>query len=445
MDIRRAYEEAKSLPDEVLQRELDSPTGMIPGYIVLGELQERKSIRQTTPPQGYSEGGMIARINPFIAYIEAMQNPEQGNMGEAELMERGFKGMTPMMPPQAPAAPQAPMSNSMLVPMAPGKPEKPYHYATGGSVGLRQLTPYQRALLNTISGPESGGRYNVMYGGRRFGDYSRHPNVANRIQSGPNKGKTSTAAGKYQFLKGTWDTYQRRLGLPDFSPASQDQAAWALARDRYKAITGGDLDAALQSGDPNKIAGVGKALRGTWTSLPGGIEQGTTTSKFVNAYNRNLGRPQKMAPVQRAVTPSKPGPSGMNTYATSVATGTGNAGSKPVTAGTTAATVPQFAAARQAAAQAAASNANLFRSPLAAAAPTGINMPVAKPAGNPFGGLMSLMMMAQMQQEPQQVVVKDDSEFGVNKQQVLPSNPVAELNAVRQTQPVNNRRRRAFI
>jgi muramidase (phage lysozyme) len=160
------------------------------------------------------------------------------------------------------------------------------------------MAPYQKALLDTIAGTESPG-YNVMYGGGRFSDYSHHPNQAIPIRSGPNAGRTSTAAGRYQFLGSTWNTMAQKLGLTDFSPASQDKAAWALASETYKRQTGGDLASALQSGDPRVIAGVGHALSGTWTSLPGGIEQGQGANRFVQAFNRYLGgagqRPTQVA------------------------------------------------------------------------------------------------------------------------------------------------------
>lgn len=150
------------------------------------------------------------------------------------------------------------------------------------------LPPQAIALLNTIAGPESSGSYNVIYNGKKFDDYSDHPRIDVPIKSGPNAGKTSSAAGKYQFLKGTWDEYKNKLGLTDFSPSSQDQAAWALAQDAYKAKTGSDLTEALSSGDPKTIAGVSKALSPIWTSLPGGIEQGTNENKFVKSYTEAL-------------------------------------------------------------------------------------------------------------------------------------------------------------
>lgn len=151
------------------------------------------------------------------------------------------------------------------------------------------LTPQARGLLDTIAGTESPG-YNVMYGGKRFDDYSHHPGVGNVITSGPNAGQTSSAAGRYQFLKSTWDEASAATGARDFSPASQDKAGWWLAQRDYNKKTGRDLSADLSSKDPAVRAGIGAALHGTWTSLPGGIEAGTNDSKFNAALARNTAR-----------------------------------------------------------------------------------------------------------------------------------------------------------
>lgn len=79
--------------------------------------------------------------------------------------------------------------------------------------------PNIRAFLNAIAWAE-GANYNTLYGGGTFSNYSQHPN--RRITAG---GYTSTAAGRYQFLYGTWIGIQRALSLPDFSPHSQDLGA----------------------------------------------------------------------------------------------------------------------------------------------------------------------------------------------------------------------------
>lgn len=145
------------------------------------------------------------------------------------------------------------------------------------------LTPEQHALLETIAGPESAGNYDIMYGGKRFDDFSDHPRVAVPITRGPNAGKTSSAAGKYQFIGSTWDAYSNGS---DFSPANQDQAAWRLASTEYRNDTGRDLQSDLAAGDLSRVPG---SLRNQWTSMPGGIEQGITGDNFQSAYQRNMG------------------------------------------------------------------------------------------------------------------------------------------------------------
>lgn len=159
------------------------------------------------------------------------------------------------------------------------KPQRP--------MGMRgALPPEAYALLDTISGTESAGDYNVMYGGKRFKSYQDHPRQLFTIERGPNKGKKSSAAGRYQFIRDTWDDQARKLGLKDFSPENQDRAAWNLAQEKY----GRGLMAALRSGDPRKISAVGTALRNQWTSLPGGIEAGTNADRFAAAYANNYAR-----------------------------------------------------------------------------------------------------------------------------------------------------------
>lgn len=175
----------------------------------------------------------------------------------------------------------------------------------GGAVPARNaaetaLTPESRGLLDTIAGTEAPG-YNALYGGGSFADYSAHPNRGIPIRSGPNQGKLSTAAGRYQFTFTTWERARAALNLPDFSPQSQDRAAWWLAQDDYRRNSGGrDLAADLRSGDPAVRSGIGRFLSPTWTSLPGGIESTTTEGRFLRELQENTAREQ-------ALTNQRPG------------------------------------------------------------------------------------------------------------------------------------------
>ena len=110
-----------------------------------------------------------------------------------------------------------------------------------------------RRFLDFLAKAE-GADYNVITGGKRFDDFSRHPGVVGMVtKQGP-----STAAGRYQITQSTYNDVAPRLGITDFSPASQDRIAIELIR------RGGALQD-IESGDFNAAI---KKLGGTWASLP---------------------------------------------------------------------------------------------------------------------------------------------------------------------------------
>lgn len=123
-----------------------------------------------------------------------------------------------------------------------------------------------RAFLDMIAfaeGTSGPNGYRTLFGGGLFDSFADHPNqlITRKLGGRP---ITSTAAGRYQFLRRTWVTLQDRLNLPDFGPASQDAAAVELIRERgaLNDVYAGRLGVA-----------VGK-VRKIWASLPGaGYEQ----------------------------------------------------------------------------------------------------------------------------------------------------------------------------
>lgn len=125
--------------------------------------------------------------------------------------------------------------------------------------------PYVAAFLDMLAyseGTDNGRQrtlhdgYDVLVGGGLFTDFSQHPRIVVEL---PKLGIKSTAAGRYQFRAGTWGEVASALGLPDFSPESQDRGCVQLLK-RRKAlplVKAGSFRPAVE------------ACRKEWASLPG--------------------------------------------------------------------------------------------------------------------------------------------------------------------------------
>lgn len=156
--------------------------------------------------------------------------------------------------------------------------------------------PYIRALMRTISSTEASDRspYTIIYGGQHFTDFSQHPNRCVPITRGPNIGKCSTAAGRYQMLNFTWKEKAKRYhpeppGMMfwkpySFAPEYQDAVVHAWLSDP-KAWRGQDISQMLKDG---KFRDVQRLLSGTWTSLGYGIESNSLTARLPKVYKRVL-------------------------------------------------------------------------------------------------------------------------------------------------------------
>jgi len=123
------------------------------------------------------------------------------------------------------------------------------------------MTPNEKAFLDTIAFSEGtygkgDDGYNVLVGGSFFDGYDDHPRISVYL---PSLNIHSTAAGRYQILERNFDAYKSLLGLPDFSPESQDGIAWQLIKESGAVddVEAGNFDSAAA-----KCAHI-------WASLPG--------------------------------------------------------------------------------------------------------------------------------------------------------------------------------
>ncbi|WP_191240013.1 glycoside hydrolase family 24 protein [Pandoraea pnomenusa] len=109
-------------------------------------------------------------------------------------------------------------------------------------------------LIRTGEGTLGDVGYRTLFGGGTFNSFADHPNI--RVTRGS---LTSTAAGAYQILYGTWLEMKAAYDLPDFSPASQDIAAIGLIKRRgaLADVLAGRFDAAIAKCNKE------------WASLPG--------------------------------------------------------------------------------------------------------------------------------------------------------------------------------
>ncbi|PCI57084.1 MAG: hypothetical protein COB36_02100 [Alphaproteobacteria bacterium] len=102
-------------------------------------------------------------------------------------------------------------------------------------------------LLELIASKESGGDYNIVYGGRRINatEMSINDVIAWQKNSTQNEGAASSAIGKYQIIRKTLTGLKEELGLSGdekYDEAMQDRMAVALLERRgYDDYLAGDL------------------------------------------------------------------------------------------------------------------------------------------------------------------------------------------------------------
>jgi muramidase (phage lysozyme) len=156
------------------------------------------------------------------------------------------------------------------------------------------------AVIRAGEGTAGEDGYRTRFGGGLFDSFADHPGGTVSARSG-GRVLVSSAAGAFQFLLKTWRECQAALGLPDFSPASQDLAAVYLI-DRRRALAdvlAGRIEAAIA-----------KCNR-EWASLPGSpygqpvrtMARALETYRVAGGVSRPAGTP---APVEVRDVPAEP-------------------------------------------------------------------------------------------------------------------------------------------
>ena len=165
------------------------------------------------------------------------------------------------------------------------------------STATTTMAPHQRAFLDTLAmGNATSGQnywespdYNTIVGGKKFESFADHPRIFGT--------RDSTAAGRYQFTKSTWDDTIGRYNranpnnpIKDFSPENQDRAAYFLAQQDYKRRIGRDLEADLANKDPRLGEYIQMGLGGSGMNTTWQILQQKSADQISSAYNANLAR-----------------------------------------------------------------------------------------------------------------------------------------------------------
>lgn len=142
----------------------------------------------------------------------------------------------------------------------------------GSDVVAAGLLPQERGVLNAIAANESPS-YNVWNGGSTFEGYEDHPAATSAAPG------ESTAAGRYQFLLGTWRaasaSYEQATGVkvPNFSPEWQDRVALHWAEKQFNAHhSGATFREILANGDPQQILTIRDVLGKPRSANPNDLE-----------------------------------------------------------------------------------------------------------------------------------------------------------------------------
>ena len=144
--------------------------------------------------------------------------------------------------------------------------------------------PNVRTMLDLIAASEGVAHgYNTGFGNTVLDALEDHPRELKPFTETSGRRNLTSAAGRYQFLAGTWDDVAPRIGASDFMPENQDLAAVYLMQRR------GALDAVLDGDFSTAISKLGRE----WASLPSSpYAQPKRSQEFVDDFltSRNAER-----------------------------------------------------------------------------------------------------------------------------------------------------------
>jgi len=124
---------------------------------------------------------------------------------------------------------------------------------------VNNLAAFLKMIQRSEGTDKSPDPYAVTFGNAfTIQDFSDHPHALGWPGYLWN-GIHETASGAYQITYPTWVVLKARLGLTDFSPASQDAAATSLIREK----------GALDLVDGGQVADAIELCHNIWASLPG--------------------------------------------------------------------------------------------------------------------------------------------------------------------------------
>src|SRR5262252_4457927 len=204
-----AAEHLKSMPDQWLAREMQTPSGAVPPYLVLGELQRRQLLRSGAG-KGPGPSSTVAQ--------DAMRTTLQQITPPQPTGPPPPPGMAPIARGMPAVAMDAPMPGAA----PPQNMPRPKMMADGGSVddgdsinpwnvsALSALEPYpdENNTLNEIGWRESGGNYRAKPPKPTPGN--PHP----------------TASGKYQMINDTWQNAAHTTGIGTAFRTAREAPDW---------------------------------------------------------------------------------------------------------------------------------------------------------------------------------------------------------------------------